>query len=63
MLKNLYGENNGEEGDFYNNKYLSDQGYKMRNVVGLFTRNTDGGYDRINYRSNNNVHLERNTYN
>lgn len=63
MLAMLYAENNGEEGDFYNNKYLSEQGYKMRNVVGLFTRNTDGGYDRINYRSNNNVYLERNTYN
>lgn len=63
MLAMLYGENNGEEGDFYNNKYLSEQGYKMRNVVGLFTRNTDGSYDRINYRSNNNVYLERNTYN
>jgi hypothetical protein len=63
MLAMLYGENNGEEGDFYNNKYLSEQGYKMRNVVGLFTRNTDGSYDRINYRSNNNVYFERNTYN
>lgn len=59
MLAMLYNENIGQGGDFYNNKSLMEQGYRMRSVVGLFSRNMDGG----NYSATSNVYLERNTYN